>query len=357
MNRVNVAKEQRNVGVALSGGSGVKVRRPSMKDVGDLAGVSHQTVSRFLNSPQLLTDKTRSRVAAAIDELGFTQNMAARALVTNRSHLIGVLMPRDGLFGPVSTGVAIADAARASGYATTQVAVPEDLELIKGITAQLRRLRVDGLIIVRSTVGLDSVTHALSQEFPVAVITGAPLESPECGVHVSHRESSREVVEHLFAVGCRSVAHLAGPSDWFDARERALGWEEAVRGRGDCELVQTGSWGSEAGYEAAKLLLRGDRRPDGIFAANDLIALGAIRAARELAIDLPTDLAIAGFDAIAGSEFFQPALTSVVQPFEEAGRSSVDLLISVLRGEEPQVVSYRPRLVIRESTSGFQRGE
>ena len=106
----------------------------------------------------------------------------------------------------------------------------------------------------------------------------------------------------------------------------------------------------------SKSLFSDESRPDGIFAANDLLALGVLRAAKDAGLDAPRQVAVAGFDNIAGSAYFQPALTSVEQPFAEAGRSSVDMLLSAIRGESGGVVTYTPRVVIRASTSDFARG-
>ena len=265
-------------------------------------------------------------------------------------------MPKDGLFGPVSTGVAITDAARAYGYATTTLTVPDDPEDMPRVKRQLRRLRVQGLVVIRSTTGIEAMTRPLLEEFPASVITGSQLGYHETGVQISQRQAAREVTDHLFDVGCRSVAHVSGPEDWYDALERSLGWGDSVAAHGasaTCTVVKAGSWGSEAAYHAASLLFRDGPKPDAVFAANDLVALGVTRAARESGMRLPEQFAVAGFDNIAGSADFQPPLTSVEQPFTAAGRSAVEMLLARIRGETAGVVTYQPLLVIRESTSGF----
>lgn len=279
--------------------------------------------------------------------------MAGHPIRTGKAKLIGVLMPREGLFGPVSTGVAITEAARASGFATTMVPVPESHDGVLRMVRQLRKLHVRGLVIIRSTKRVDELTRPLAEEFPVSTITGDMLSAGQIGVHLGQREAARAVVEHLFDVGCRSVAHVAGPDDWFDAHQRVLGWQDAVDGRDNCRLVRVESWGSEAAFDAALSLFEDGVRPDGVFAANDLIALGVMRAAKQVGLSLPADLAVAGFDNIAGSAYFQPPLTSVEQPFAEAGRSAVDMLLAEFRGEVPGIVTYQPRLVVRASTADF----
>jgi len=280
--------------------------------------------------------------------------MAEQVRTASKAKLIGIIMPRDGLFGPVSLGVAITDAARAVGYATTNVAVPQEPDMMTGVIRELHRLRVEGLVIVHSTTGVDAMTQALFSEFPVSVISGGELAPGQTGVCIAQRTAARQVCQHLFDVGCTRVAHVAGPDDWYDARERVTGWKEAVAGRDGCALVRADSWGSEAAYVVSKSLFSGESRPDGIFAANDLLALGVLRAAKEAGLDLPRQVAVAGFDNIAGSAYFQPALTSVEQPFAEAGRSSVDMLLAAIHGDSGGVVTYTPRIVTRASTSEFK---
>lgn len=329
-------------------------KAPSMKDVGRVAGVSHQTVSRVLNTPDLVAPATRAKVEAAIAELGFTQNLAARALATNSSLLIGILTPRDALFGPVSTTTSITDAAREAGFATTQVAVPEDPKEIAAIVLQLRRLRVDSLVILRSTDELEAATRPLLGSFRVSTITGGALEDGLVGVQIGHREAARNVTQHLLDLGCRRVAHIAGPSNWYDARERALGWREALESRPFCPLVKAESWGVDEGYLAARSLLESPDRPDAIFAANDMVALGTFRAARDLGLRVPQDLAVAGFDDIACSAHLSAPLTTVAQPFDEAGRISVEQLLALMRGESLHPETLVPQLIERESSLGFQ---
>jgi len=285
---------------------------------------------------------------------GPTPTMAEQVRTASKAKLIGIMMPRDGLFGPVSLGVAITDAARAVGYATTNVAVPQDPDMMTEVIRELHRLRVEGLVIVHSTTGVDAMMQALFSDFPVSIISGGELAPGQTGVCIAQRTAAHQVSQHLFDVGCTRVAHVAGPDDWYDAHERVTGWKEVVAGREGCALLRADSWGSEAAYVVTKSLFSGESRPDGIFAANDLIALGVLRAAKEAGLDPPRQVAVAGFDNIAGSAYFQPALTSVEQPFAEAGRSSVDMLLSAIRGDSGGVVTYTPRIVTRASTSEFK---
>ena len=204
-------------------------RRPSMADVAGRAGVSYQTVSRVLNQPGIVRPETRERVLAAIAETGYTPNRAARALKTTRSSQIGLLTDGSSLFGPSETVTAIEAAAREAGYSVLLTTVrPGDPA---GATpgAELIGSGVDGILVVAAHEGMQPVVAAAASTIPVLAVSAQPPATASTQVvGVDQRLGAHAVVEHLARTGVRSVAHLAGPTDWYDARARLDGFHEAT---------------------------------------------------------------------------------------------------------------------------------
>lgn len=339
--------------------TGGKRRRPSMVDVARLAGVSHQTVSRVLNSPEGVRPATREKVLKAIEELGYRRNMAARALVTASSRLIGVVTASSEFFGPASTASAIEAAARAEGYGTlvTSLRTSDEGEIAEAFTFLVNR-GVDGIISVAPRTGIAASVTRAAQSVPMVVV--ADGFEPQGRIHVvsvDQELGARMVVRHLIGAGRRRIAYVAGPDDWFDAQARQRGWRSALDDSGLCPAGRlSGDWTAESGYEAGTALCLQiaaagpDEAPDAVFCSNDLMALGLLAAARDQGVRVPQDLAVVGYDDTAGSEFFAPALTTVTQPFEELGRLCMEVLLSALAGEPGTRHSVSPTLRVRRSS-------
>lgn len=322
-----------------------------MTDVARRAQVSYQTVSRVLNAPDKVRPETARRVREAIEELGFAPNRAARALRTSRSGMIGVITSSSPLLGPMSMLYAIEEAARDSGYTTIVSAVDDAPETTVHASARMIEQGVDGIIVIAPYVALTSAITRIGESLPVISVGPASTESPTWRtVRIDQRQGAWDVIEHLAARGCRSVLHVRGPSDWFDARERARGAEEACEAHGlRSEMSGPLPWSARAGYEEVSRRVA-DRRvlPDAIFAASDALALGALRALTEARIGVPDVVALVGFDAIEVGAYSCPALTTVRQPFDEAGHAAVRALLEVDDAPAAPLV-LRPQLVVRET--------
>ena len=330
-------------------------RRPSMGDVAARAGVSYQTVSRVLNEPEIVRPATRERVLEAISELGYARNRAARALKTSRSSLIGVLTDNLSLFGPAETTTAVSTAAREAGYSVVLTSMTSTPGSARQVGAELLGAGVEGILVIAGHEGMSPAVSAVAGSTPVVVVSAQP--SRESGVDmvgIDQALGARLVVEHLQRTGARSVVHLAGPTDWFDARARRSGFSAALETSGlDGELVGPGEWTPRSGYELTTELI-GSGLPDALFAANDMIAIGALHALHEHGLRVPEDVAVVGFDNTLGAEFLIPSLTTVSQPFAEVGREALRHLVSLLEGDAPSREAPRPlppRLVVRRSTS------
>lgn len=327
-------------------------RPPGMMDVARRAGVSHQTVSRVLNDPGSVRPQTLDKVRAAISELGYRRNMAARALVTASSRLIGVITSSSHFLGPASTASAIELAARRAGYATlvASLQVGDRAEIDNALGFLISR-GVDGIIAVAPRTGIAQALGGAARTAPMVVVAAGvdPGERIHV-VSVDQELGAAMAVHHLAGRGCRDIAHVAGPGDWFDARSRSRGWLTALEDSGlepGAELI--GDWSPGSGYRAGAVLL-GRRTPQAVFCANDLMALGVLAAARESGARVPEDLAVVGYDDVAGAEYFVPALTTVRQPFDELGRLCMEVLLEAMDGQPGAVHSIPPRLCVRRSS-------
>lgn len=329
-------------------------RPPALHDVGRLAGVSHQTVSRVLNGHPNVRAETRDRVLAAITDLGYRRNTAARALVTRRSAIIGVITTGSPHFGPSSTFLSVELAARDAGYSVSVASVrTQDRQSLAGMIEQLMSQAVEGIVVIApqdfaAEAVMDAVGH-----IPVVVIADAPRLAGGVQVSVDQTAGARMAVQHLIDRGNRSIAHISGPPDWFDAAARVDSWRATldraglVRGK----LLQ-GDWSAASGYRAATSLI-GSGLPDALFAANDEMALGVLRAFREHGVLVPGDVAVVGFDDVAGSAFFDPPLTTVRQEFEALGALAVRSLRDLIAPANVRPsgsFKIRPSLVIRDSS-------
>lgn len=329
-------------------------RRPSMADVAARAGVSYQTVSRVLNEPEIVRESTRTRVLAAIQELGYTRNRAARALKTTRSSLIGMLSDGSALFGPTETTTAIETAARRAGYSVLLTTVGAEDPTGHEIGAELVGSGADGILVVAAHEGMIPAVVAVARSTPVVAVTALPPRTPGVEVvGVDQHLGAHMVIEHLAHTGARSVVHTAGPQDWFDARARREGFEQALTVHDlDGEVVGPGDWTPRSGYDLTRQLIRGGL-PDAIFAANDMMAVGVLHALHEQGLRIPEDVAVVGFDNTLGAEYQVPSLTTVAQPFAELGRLALERLLCLLDGTESPPGTPRtlpPRLVMRRST-------
>ncbi|WP_278236646.1 LacI family DNA-binding transcriptional regulator [Isoptericola sp. AK164] len=334
-----------------------------MADVAALAGVSHQTVSRVLNEHPSVREATRERVQAAIDELGYRRNSAARALVTSRSATLGVVTTGSALFGPTSTLIAVEEAARDRSYFVSVATLRSyDTASMHQALEHFMAQGVDGIVVIAPHAAVASAVESFRAPVPVVVVAaleGATTSdgpaSSTMSVAVDQRAGARLATEHLLDLGHANVVHVAGPQDWFDARERWAGWREALVARGiQPARPRECSWSAGDGYAAGRDLAEAvgsGEGPTAVFAGNDQLALGVLRALWERGLRVPDDVSVVGFDDVAGSAYFVPPLTTVRQPFAELGARSVAMVLSSLEGEPVAVQRIEPELVVRSSTA------
>ncbi|MEV6109149.1 LacI family DNA-binding transcriptional regulator [Streptomyces sp. NPDC051940] len=323
-----------------------------MADVARLAGVSSQTVSRVSNGFPGVNEETRSQVLAAMQELGYRPNSAARALKRGEFRTIGVITFTLATTGNVRTLEAIATSAAEEGYAVTllPVAVPTQDE-VRGAFTRLGELAVDAIIVIMEVHLLDNATISLPPHVKV-VVADSDAGDRYTVVDTDQAGGARLAVEHLLSLGHRTVWHLAGPDDSFAAQRRTDAWRAALAqaGREIPEVVR-GDWSAESGYRAGRALAA---RTDctAVFAANDQMALGLLRALHEAGRRVPEDVSVIGFDDIPESGSFLPPLTTVHQDFAQVGRLCVDGVLRQMSLSPPErgTTLVPTRLVVREST-------
>lgn len=335
--------------------------RPTLEEVAVRAGVGRGTVSRVINGSSKVSEHTRAAVEAAVAELGYVPNRAARALAANRTDAIALVIPE-----PEERFFAepyFSDVVRGVGAALAETDVQLVLTLA-GSDRERRRLaqylsghRVDGVLLASVHAG-DPLPELLAELGIPTVISGrrSPAEALPC-VDSDNLAGAAEAVRHLLERGRRTIATITGPLDVYGARCRLDGYRRALAGAGrpaEEALVAAGDFTEDGGRRAMRELL--ERRPglDAVFAASDVMAAGARRELRAAGRRIPQDVALVGFDDSVVARHMDPPLTSVRQPIEEMGRTMARLLLARIAGEDAGegggTVVLPNRLVVRESS-------
>jgi DNA-binding LacI/PurR family transcriptional regulator len=324
-----------------------------MMDVARLAGVSHQTVSRVLNEHPGVSEQTRTRVRAAITELGYRPNRSARALVTGTSQTIGVVAPNTTLYGPASLLTAFEEAAQNTGF-TVSVSTVRNLDERSIGDAIERHLdqRVAGLVVIAPVASARGALGKLPEDLPLVAIDGDPASAGAL-VSVDQESGARAATEHLLRAGHRTVWHISGPVEWFDAAGRVRGWESALRANGaEIPPLLAGDWSAASGYQNGLMLAR---MPEvtAVFTANDYIALGLLRALSERGRRVPGDVSIVGFDDVPEAAYFPPPLTTVRPDFAAVALAALEKLLAQIQQAAGELAPtmIEPTLVSRDSVA------
>jgi DNA-binding LacI/PurR family transcriptional regulator len=326
-------------------------RPPTLSDVAKLADVSHQTVSRVLNEHPRVRSETRQRVLEAIATLGYRRNSAARTLVTRRSGIIGVVTSGSALFGPTSTLIAIEGAARDAGlYVSVATVARWQADTVSTVLEHFMSHGVDGVVVIAAHDDAVEAVRGFREPVPIVMVGPKDLPGPLLSVAVDQYTGARMAVRHLVELGHRQVLHLAGPTDWLDARARVRGWRAELVASGlTATTMVRGDWSADRGYEIGKELIAGEL-PTAVFAANDQLALGLLRAFAEGGVRVPDDVSVVGFDDVDGSAHFFPPLTTVRQEFGPLGRRCMEQLVASIAGEQGKPELIQPSIVVRASS-------
>ncbi|MGC5170057.1 LacI family DNA-binding transcriptional regulator [Microbacterium sp. DT81.1] len=327
-------------------------KAPKIADVARVAGVSVPTVSRYLNGTTPVSDRLRERIAAAITQLGYRPNSAARALALGRRSMIAILAGNSSRFGWARTIQGIEVSARQEGYASiisvvdsaSEADVSEAVELVLAEN-------LAGVIVLEFDEPGRAVLEALSSTLPTVAVSGGDPSDPSIPYALlDERAAGRNLTEHLLSLGHETVHHVSQPT-MGQSLGRTEGWRAALEEAGaPVPPVLSCTWDPATGYAAGQALADQDD-VTAVFCANDDIAIAVMRAFSDNGIEVPHDIAVMGFDNQPLAQFWAPSLSTVHQDFDDLGARAFGLLSALIGGSsQPQNSIVVPEMIIREST-------
>ncbi|NRF94514.1 LacI family DNA-binding transcriptional regulator [Paenibacillus frigoriresistens] len=332
--------------------------KPTIYDVAQAAGVSIATVSKVINETGRISDKTRKHVFSIMEQLNYQPSMVASALTGKSTYTIGLTLPD--LANPFFAEIArsIEDRGHEYGFSVFICSTDNDPDKEVKYLSLLTQKRVDGIISATRIQNDQFLKKLIQQNIPIALITGEMPTLAVDTVMVDDYLGGFQAGNHLVELGHKRIAIVVEDMDNMSNRERIRGCKQAMANAGlylDEQLVITGGFTVESGKSAMSNLLLLEERPSAVFACNDLLAIGAIRAAREQGMQLPADLSVVGFDNTILATLIDPPLTTIGQPIQEIGRRAVDLLVQEIKGEKvlKQRVVLLPELVLRNSSTSI----
>jgi LacI family transcriptional regulator len=335
-----------------------KTRPTTLKDVASYAGVSIKTVSNVVNDWPYITSETRQKVLDAIRVLGYRPNSAARTLVTGKTRTVGVLIPdiSNPFFGTAIRGCE--DILFKSGYSLLLTNTNEDLSRERNNLELLLSRGVDALILWGTRINGQELEEVIGPQLPLVTVELSiePTRPNHANINVENQAGALLATRHLLNEGYTRIAHLAGPLERVTAQLRQTGYRQAIEEAGlqiEEVLIVNAAPTIPAGYEAVKELLR-SQRPQAIFCYNDLMAFGALIAAREMGLEVPKDLALVGFDDISMDIISDPPLSTVRISQYDLGYMAGEIVLKLLQApsEEPISYPFPVELIIRGSSRG-----
>lgn len=332
----------------------------TIHDVARRAGVSTSTVSHVVNGTRFVSDGTRARVEDAIRTLGFRPNALARSLRRGRSHTLGLILPDSANPFFAEIGRELETSAFEAGLSVVLCNTEGDREKERLYAGVLARNQVDGIVLVATTDRSAFLRTELAGRLPLVILDReASRPGLDCVV-ADHFRGGGLAARHLVALGHRRLACIAGPAGLSSAEQRLAGFRKALQeaGTGDRNAaVCHGDFHPASGWDLARKLLRGPQPPTAVFACNDMMALGVLRAAHELGHRVPDDLAVVGYDDIELSRYSVPALTTIAQPKREMAREALNLLLRRIDEEKvgPQKRKMPVSLLVRQSCGGARQ--
>jgi len=328
----------------------------TIKEVAGQLGVSPSTISRALARPELLRAETRARVLEAVERLGYQPNLIARDLRLQETRLLYVVVPTlSPFFLEVFRGVE--RGARETGYAVLMGHTERDVAREQLFLDQVASRRGDGVILVTSSD--PAALLARTKRMPPVVAALEEIEGLHApAVRVDHRKAAMDATNHLLALGHRRVAHIGGPEKQIIAGHRREGFQAAMTQAGlDPEAYPylAGDYDVPRGEQAMEALLTCNPPPTAVFAGNDEIAIGAIRAMKRVGLQVGRDISIIGFDDQRIASLYEPPLTTMRVPTEELGYRALLLLVDALRGDDSATEIVLPTSLVIRATTGPPR--
>jgi LacI family repressor for deo operon, udp, cdd, tsx, nupC, and nupG len=324
-----------------------------MSDVAKLANVSPATVSRVLSNPDLVSKETREKVLNVINQVNYKPHIVARQFRTKETKIILVVVPdiTSAFFSKVLRG--IEHVAINNGYQVILGDTENDTERESEYINLLLQKQADGMVLL--TARLDKTKlEEISDHFPMVLACEYMDGLNVPTVSIDNISSARKATEHLIRLGHTKIAHITGPINVILSRDRMRGYQQAMMSHDieiDSAYIQEGDFTFESGYNQMLKLLAFENPPTAVFAFNDEMAMGAVKAAKDSGLNVPEDLAVVGFDNIKMSSVIEPNLTTINQPKYEIGKKAMELLLKLINGESIKKKKFvmRDELVIRES--------
>lgn len=330
----------------------------TLEEVAKLAGVSRSTVSRVVNDHPNVRPEVRERVWKVIEEVDYHPNRAARSLASRRSQIVGLVIPQeihavfsDPYFPILTEGIARAcnehDYTMVLGLITPEMQHPYR-RLVRGGL-------LDGVIVTSAVQDDPFVTRLLQDDFPFVLVGRTPQHDGVSYVDADNIGGARTAVQHLMRFGYRRIATITGPLNTIAGQDRYAGYQRGLRSSGlahDPGLVVEGNFSEMSGNRAMQELLALEAPPDAVFAASDMMAIGALKAIRAAGLRVPEDIALVGFDDIPLATLFDPPLTTVRQSISDLGYTAATLLFENLESGgsvSPQRIILPTELVVRSS--------
>jgi LacI family transcriptional regulator len=333
----------------------------TINDVAQAAGVSVRTASRVLNQSPKVNAETRARVQEVIRSLNFIPNLRARALASNRSFMLGFVHddPNAEIADQVQRGI-FTECAQFGYELLVHPVDHKNPHLVEDVMSFVRRTGVDGLIVIAPVSENLELAQALADlGVPVAAVNSVALDCYENKIVSREREACGDIARHFIELGHREIGVISGPLVQTAARERQVGFNEALAEAGLTlrpENVLEGDWTFESGLACARQLLASPHRPTAVYAGNDRMAAALIKVAIQSGLRVPQDLSVVGFDDSYFARMLTPALTTITRPFVQIGEGAAHWLLTSLRGpahdeRDPLLRFYDLKLTRRESTA------
>ena len=327
--------------------------RPTIRDVARQAGVSHQTVSRVINGSEEVLPDTRAAVEAAIEQLGYRPSAIARSMARGSTHTLAIISPNltDYTFASVIEGAEVE--ARQHNYFVLSSSASDPLAFQGLVDELVGHRRVDGLIVINPYA--DDRYQFVPKDFPVVFVGARSHDEAVCSISLDDEKVAYEATQHLISLGHKRIGLITGPMEEDCSQDRRDGFRRALAEAGmpiDESLVFEGDWSASSGRDALLDFVEKNNVPTAIFAQNDRMAMGVMRAARDVNLDVPTQLSVIGVDDMPLSSYFDPPLTTMRQDMPLIGQEAIRKLMEIIRNKtvEQTVLKLPAQLVVRQST-------
>ncbi|HEY4269468.1 MAG TPA: LacI family DNA-binding transcriptional regulator [Galbitalea sp.] len=332
------------------------VKLPTLYDVAESAGVSHQTVSRVVKGETNIRADLRERIESAIRELDYRPNLTARALASASKHRIAAIVYEFLEVGPNRMAKGASDGAKEAGYLLDIVSLdPRDEQGIEESLSITGQHDLAGLLVIAPSDQVMELIGRVGFTLPVYIESEASPESSDSAVSPNHR-AVVGVVDYLLSLGHRRFFNVAGPDGWVSARKRVTAYAEGLEAGGGISLgTIPGNWTSESGY-AAGMQIPLDQGVSAVVVGNDQMALGVLAALADRGVRVPEEMSVVGFDDIPEAQYFRPSLTTIRRDFERQGRVALERLLAEITGDASGVSELiEPELIVRGSTGPAPR--